>query len=204
MLSHYIYSKTNSIPRELCNDIIQLFEEASDKCDGVTGGGMNKNVKDTMDYVISNDPKWTKINKLLIAEIEKHSRLYISYLVKINAFAGFNASKCENCYSGELLTRLTPFQIQRYEQNKGKYVYHTDFKKDNIICNVNCKRVITFLWYLNDVEIGGETELMEHIKIKPVAGKLILFPADLAFVHCGNMPISSNKYIITGWLHFAY
>jgi TATA-box binding protein (TBP) (component of TFIID and TFIIIB) len=31
-------------------------------------------------------------------------------------------------------------------------------------------------------------------------GKLLFFPADAGFPHCGYMPILSNKYIITGWL----
>ena len=36
--------------------------------------------------------------------------------------------------------------------------------------------------------------------IKPEAGKLLLFPASWTFPHCGQMPISHDKYIITGWL----
>ena len=61
-------------------------------------------------------------------------------------------------------------------------------------------RMITYLWYLNDVDKGGETEFWGTYKVKPEAGKLILFPATWSYPHCGNIPISNAKYIITGWL----
>jgi hypothetical protein len=66
-------------------------------------------------------------------------------------------------------------------------------------------RIITYLWYLNDVEEGGETDFPDiNIKVKPETGKLVLFPATWDFPHCGKMPISSNKYIVTGWLYVDY
>ena len=64
-------------------------------------------------------------------------------------------------------------------------------------------RVITFLWYLNTVEEGGETELLGSVNIKPERGKLLLFPASWTFPHRGKMPISHDKYIVTGWFHVS-
>jgi len=58
-----------------------------------------------------------------------------------------------------------------------------------------------FIFYLNNVEEEGETEIWGHKHIKPSAGKLLLFPASWTFSHCGKMQISSDKYIITGWLY---
>ena len=63
---------------------------------------------------------------------------------------------------------------------------------------------LTYIWYLNDVIEGGETEFFGNYKIKPEVGKLVLFPACWSFPHCGLMPISSNKYIITGWLYLSF
>jgi hypothetical protein len=51
------------------------------------------------------------------------------------------------------------------------------------------------------VENGGETEIWDDFKIKPETGKLLLFPSSWTFPHRGVMPISDNKYIITGWLY---
>ena len=78
--------------------------------------------------------------------------------------------------------------------------YHDDFcitiENDNIFY-----RKIVFIFYLNDVDTGGETELLDDYKIKPKAGRLLFFPATWTYPHRGCIPISDNKYIATGWLY---
>ena len=86
--------------------------------------------------------------------------------------------------------------IQKYQKNKGKYVYHNDASFES-----TKYRVITYIWYLNDVEEGGETEFFGEYCVKPEKGKLVLFPASWTFPHCGKIPISHDKYIVTGWLY---
>jgi hypothetical protein len=90
------------------------------------------------------------------------------------------------------------FMIQKYDKLDGKYIYHDDSFID---FNKNRYRVFTYLWYLNTVTEGGETVFWDSYKIKPEAGKLVLFPACWTFPHTGKMPISDNKYIITGWVY---
>jgi hypothetical protein len=60
---------------------------------------------------------------------------------------------------------------------------------------------LTYIWYLNDVNEGGETIIWDNHKIKPTTGKLLLFPATWTYPHSGLMPISNDKYIITGWIY---
>ena len=88
--------------------------------------------------------------------------------------------------------------IQKYKKFQGKYTYHHDFYNDY---ESKRHRTVTYLWYLNDVEEGGETEFWGSYNIKPKKGKLIFFPATWCFPHRGKMPISSDKYIITGWFY---
>jgi Rps23 Pro-64 3,4-dihydroxylase Tpa1-like proline 4-hydroxylase len=88
------------------------------------------------------------------------------------------------------------FQIQRYTKDVGLYNFHNDFHIDG-----RGFRSLTYLFYLNDVEEGGETEFYNGLKIKAERGKLIFFPSSWNYVHKGNMPLSSNKYIITGWVY---
>ena len=60
------------------------------------------------------------------------------------------------------------FQIQCYKQNIGHYVYHHDFS-----CASKSHRVLTYLWYLNDVAEGGETEfLYQKCRVKPTKNRL--------------------------------
>jgi len=68
----------------------------------------------------------------------------------------------------------------------------------------NASRIVTMMLYLNDVEEGGETEfLYYHKRIKPKAGRLLIWPSGYPHTHRGNPPLSGEKYIITGWLNLV-
>jgi hypothetical protein len=201
-LENYFYINNNSLSRELCNEIISTFEsENFGKYDGMTAGGLNKNIKDTVDFLIpdknQNDKsQWSKIRTVLDKELNNNVKKYIK---KINDCISVNEENSSNKYL--VFNKFVTFetiQIQRYTKNKGRYIYHNDFA-----CDLKNKkyRVITFLWYLNDVSEGGETEFWATHKIKPETGKLLLFPATWTYPHRGMMPVSNDKYIMTGWIY---
>jgi len=193
----YIYQNNNSLCSELCKEIIEIFENDKNKHDGLTIGGINKKVKDTMDLnIYKTDNKWSEVCNFLETELTYNLKIYSENInKKYKNVDGFDKSY-------EVLNKnieITPFMVQRYIKNEGKYIYHNDF---NIDYKKKSYRVLTYLFYLNDIDEGGETEFFGgDIKIIPKAGKLIIFPASWTFPHCGKMPISSNKYIITGWIY---
>ena len=197
MIMDYIYQNNNSLCSELCKEIIEIFENDKNKHDGLTIGGINKKVKDTMDLnIYKTDNKWLEVCNFLETELTYNLKIYSENINKKYK----NVNGFDNSY--EVLNKnieITPFMVQRYIKNEGKYIYHNDF---NIDYKKKTYRVLTYLFYLNDVVEGGETEFFGgDIKIIPKAGKLIIFPASWTFPHCGKMPISSNKYIITGWIY---
>ena len=56
------------------------------------------------------------------------------------------------------------------------------------------------MFYLNDVEEGGETGFYyQDVEIKPKKGTLVIFPAGFTHLHRGKMPVSNNKYIANFW-----
>ena len=64
------------------------------------------------------------------------------------------------------------------------------------------QRVAVWMIYLNDDYEGGETEFLYYKKrIKPERGKLLIWPAGYTHTHRGNMVLSGNKYILTGWFY---
>ena len=200
-MEKYIYTNKISLSREVCQDIINLFESEERKYDGVTQGGLQKNIKDTKDFVIpENEAKWYKYYKLLHDELTRNSHIYINKLNENPSFQNVNQNTTSIYkHFSNIKISHSGFMAQRYIMNEGRYVYHHDFAVD---LKNKKNRVITYLWYLNDVEEGGETDFPDiNIKVKPEAGKLVLFPASWDFPHCGKIPISSNKYIITGWLY---
>jgi hypothetical protein len=65
----------------------------------------------------------------------------------------------------------------------------------------NSRRFISFLWYLNDIESGGNT-VFNEIVIKPKRRRLLMFPPLWMFPHSGEPPISGPKYIMSTYLHY--
>lgn len=87
-------------------------------------------------------------------------------------------------------------KIQKTEIGEGYHVWHSEDQSLNV-----SNRILTFTVYLNDVEEGGETEMLYYpIRIKPKTGRVAIFPATFTHTHRGNPPISNTKYIITGWM----
>ena len=203
-MEKYIYINKKSLSSEVCRDLIELFENEERKYDGITHGGLQKNIKDTKDFNIpENEPKWYKYYHLFHNELTRNLQIYINKLNENPSFQNINQNTT-NIYKPLKGSKFSHsvFMIQRYIMNEGRYVYHHDFSIDS----QNKKhRVITYLWYLNDVLEGGETDFPDlNLKVNPETGKLVLFPATWDFPHCGKMPISSNKYIVTGWLYIDY
>ena len=85
----------------------------------------------------------------------------------------------------------TGYQIQK-TQPGDYYIWHHD---------QTTSRLVTFIWYLNDVKDDGYTEFIDGTRIQPEAGKLIIFPATWDFLHRGVSPKTEIKYICTGWVH---
>lgn len=202
ILENYFYINQHSLSPEICNDIINYFEiEENGKYEGNTGGGLRKDIKDTLDFQIpakneKNKPHWNRIRDLLERELNNNVKKYVK---KINDAITVVEENSDNKYKVfDKFVSFETIQIQRYTKLKGRYIYHQDFLTE---WETKKFRVITFLWYLNDVAEGGETEFWGTHRIKPEAGKLLFFPATWTYPHRGMMPISNDKYIITGWIY---
>jgi hypothetical protein len=188
----YIKSYPTSLPPDLCERIIEKYEKEDTKQPGVTKGGVNTDIKHTMDFHLKfapEDEEWKEIDTILYNEL--HNRMN-EYYDELNT--------PQDIYVRYVNITDYGFQIQRYEANEGFYKYHNDFNIEEDERPVSF-RLLTYLWYLNTVDEGGETEFFGNYKIKPEQGKLVLFPATWTYPHKGCMPLSGRKYIITGWIY---
>lgn len=186
-----IYQNKKALNVHLCDDMITMFElNKIEQRQGVTIGGLQRNIKETYDITFSNESSeyWSNCSKHIIEVLYNNLREWKKQ---------FKLSEKDTYALTEKLTLRNSFILQKYEKNRGKYTYHDDFA----IASTREHRVATFIFYLNTVENGGETEFMDTFKVKPEKGKLVLFPASWTYYHRGKMPISDNKYIITGWLY---
>ena len=189
-MSSLIQIFENSISSRVCDNLIYKFENNKYLEKGVTSAGYVPKAKITTDLVLRSNEisNLSEIYNLLNSKLI----YYINEYRKITNF-----SLPINFINSEFL-------IMKYLKNEGHYAFHNDFhltdNKSNITKEIGCCRILTYLFYLNTIDEGGETEFIDGTKIKPEKGKLLIFPATWNYVHKGNIPLSSNKYIVTGWL----
>ena len=94
--------------------------------------------------------------------------------------------------------RIEDIRIKRYRPGTDeKFEPHYDALDDK------CNRYLVFLWYLNDVADGGETEFCNlALKVQARTGRLLMFPPYWMFQHAGLPPRSNDKYIVSTYLLF--
>jgi hypothetical protein len=88
------------------------------------------------------------------------------------------------------------FRIYKQLKNEGdvKYCSGDNYKYSK-------KRVFQIIWYLNDIEEGGETDFLGYYKIKPKKGDIVVFPSEWFFPYCENTSLSHDKYILYGYIY---
>jgi hypothetical protein len=90
-------------------------------------------------------------------------------------------------------------KIQKTIPSQGYHVWHIEHGQGR----ENEKRILVYSIYLNTVEEGGETEfLYQSQRVKPVKGRIVIWPAGFPYVHRGNPPLSGEKYIVTSWISY--
>ena len=197
-----IYEK--AIPEDICEFIINEFEASNSQSEGISGAGVNKAVKSSTDLMIHlnlNEPNWSYIYDYLRENLLGNLVDYIEHnpFMTINGDFKSKSSVVRTAQSCFLAANNgnPHMQMQRYIDDQGYYAWHHENEGGSSI-----KRELFFIYYLNDVSEGGETEFkFNHQKVKPETGKLIMAPALWTHKHRGNPPLNGQyKYIITGWI----
>ena len=89
--------------------------------------------------------------------------------------------------------------LKRYRPNSAER-FQLHFDAINHLSN----RYLVLLWYLNDVEHGGDTRFPRlDIEITARAGRLLMFPPYWMYQHEGLPPQSGDKYILSTYLLFT-
>lgn len=204
-MDRLIHIEEQALQSGFCKFVIETYENSDHlMIDGLSGGGLNKSIKDSKDIMISKaageSQEWTFIYDYLR---ENLLSCLVDYLRK-NPFCYTNAS-----YSSDLSLIATAgmnfgsfnngnphMQMQRYIDHQGYHAWHHENEGGS-----TAKRELFYIYYLNDV-IGGETEFkFNPLKIQPKEGTLIMAPAYWTHKHRGNPPFEGqSKYIITGWI----
>ena len=181
----FIFHWPGALEPEFCSRMIQQFESNEEQQhQGVVGlGEIRLELKRSTDVYLQGEPEWDWADGIL----------YESLLAMFNelgkVFDIFKEPGLED----------TGYQIQR--TNPGEfYHWHKDVNRHSR------KRVLVFLWYLNDMpeEYGGATEFkFQGVKVQPEVGKLIVFPPYWTHMHRACEVYKGAKYVCTGWISYA-
>jgi hypothetical protein len=182
------------IPDEACDQAIELFNKYE---------SFNKTWTRFSSENTTQDQKQDKqlfcapdIITDEVFSINKLKILMVNFdLALKNYFIETNIKKY--CDSAELITEHV--KIQKTLPTEGYHVWHVEHGKGH-----DCeKRVLVYTIYLNTVEEGGETEfLYQSQRVKPVKGRIVIWPAGFPYVHRGNPPLSGEKFIATSWVNY--
>ena len=169
----------NSIPNKVCDDLISFFESNPKKHETFNNNGTPNF---TQINLTRNREEKKDIHNKLIQIVFKHRNEYYKHVHR-DVFPDSHA--------------FEEFRIKRYNTGgEDRFDTHVDVKDHS-----SARRFLSFFWYLNDVEEGGETEFDDLI-IKPKKGTLVIFPPLWMFPHKGNPPISGTKYLLSTYLHY--
>jgi len=181
-LNDFIQIYDDSVEGYVCDYLVDFFEKSSsiqvkvenDRKPNFTEVNLTENSKQTEEI--------TNIHNYFIQKTFEYRNIYYEFVDK-------------RCFPEE--HNFEQFRIKRYIPNENEaFDTHVDVSDYE-----SARRFLSFLWYLNDVKIGGETEF-RHLTIRPKKARLIVFPPLWTFPHKGVEPTSNSKYILSTYLHY--
>ena len=181
----FIYEIRHALKSDVCGIIVDRFEAHKEhQYEGRIGQLQTKDrsIKKSTDMTVSDKPEWKDVDGMFF-------RSLTTALQAVRERFPFFRGRFKDM----------GYAIQR--TNTGEYYHwHIDGGSHEF-----SYRQLVVVWYLNDVPgPGGETEfLYQDVKIKPEAGKMLLFPPFWTHEHRGVTLEKGVKYIATTWVVFA-
>jgi hypothetical protein len=181
-LQDFIHIYENSLEPDICNFLISLFDQIPDKHERHDNNGKPNFTQFNLTENRELTPEVNQVHNRIIRKIFEYRDKYYEFVDK-RVFPEEHA--------------LEQFRIKKYEPNGvDQFDTHVD-----VVDYGSSRRFLSFMWYLNDVESGGQT-IFKDVQIQPKQGTLIMFPPLWMFPHKGEPPISGPKYIMSAYLHY--
>jgi hypothetical protein len=175
------------LTEDLCRTAIENYQRDPRRHPGYTVGSRGENksydeVKVSTDLGIDSEGVWTAIHEQLHQTV---SRVVLSIAAQFPSLRVWPL-------------RTTGYKIQHYRKNEGHFKWHFDALGPGA-----WERQLALVIFLNSVAEGGETSFHRHnLRVRPVAGDALLFPTFWTHMHCGEIPRSEDKYIVSSFVCF--
>jgi hypothetical protein len=172
----------NAIEKNICDILIDIFDTHEDKHDIIENDRKPNFTQLNLTEISTESEEITQVHNYLISKVFEYKKEYYEFIDK-------------RCFPEE--HAFEQFRIKKYN-NDG----HDSFDSHVDVTDYSsARRFLSFLWYLNDVDIGGET-VFKDVTLKPQVGKLMIFPPLWMFPHYARPPVSNVKYILHTYLHY--
>jgi len=189
-----IYDESVSI--ELCNEFVENFELAKKNRTIIDLSKENETQLPIQDRDIYRTDEVAYVTPL-------SSTIYPN--PPVHAYFVF-LRKCFTCYvkrynimfNGPLIFNEV-FKIHKVRKSEGFHAWHHEKGDPSQL-----DRLIAYMTYLEVPKKGGETEFLHQgLRIDPIVGRTLIWPAGFTHMHRGLMPLDGEKMYITGWFHTA-
>ena len=178
----------DALSKKECEILINQFEKSDKIQQGSTASGHNPGMKDCLELHCNLEEGCVITNILrpkLISYMNKYVKKYRFHENKGALDLIYTWGCCKW------------FNIQKYDgKDDGYKQWHCEQGR----CNVSSKRILAWMFYLNDAKSG--TEFAYFPTINPKAGRCAIWPSSWTHLHKGVTPNKGVKYIATGW--FSY
>ena len=197
VINNFLGIFPNAVSKEYCEKVIKRVEYIQ-QAGGREGKilsrqeeeGISPMYKDNDTYFLGDDDNHISMEKdfPLLKEFNQTIwKCYHKYVHKYGVIASLSKQQ------------IGPgVRIQKYCPGQGYHLWHCDADGAKV-----AHKILVGSLYLNTVKEGGETEfLYQGVRVPPVQGTVLLFPAGWTHPHRGNPPLKKNKYLLTTWLGF--
>jgi len=182
-LKDYILVLEDIIPEELCDAILNEYENSNEWLDTMVGGKghINKEIRNCTTIEMS-------LNELI--EKNKHVRKILDD--KVFECAKKAIEKYNEKFKQAHISKDSGYQLLKYEKG-GFYTQHVD-------SFTNTPRTISCSFTLNDNFNGGEFSFFDNKNIYSLKkGSAIMFPSNFLYPHSVLPVINGTRYSIVTW-----
>ena len=126
----------------------------------------------------SNEPPWDSYKKALRICFDKYFE---------------NFSNAKSMHGG---LELEHYNLQHYKPSEGFYMWHKENNGEPDVLH----RHLVFMTYLTDTSDAGTEFMTQNITVPCERGVTLIWPAAWTHTHRGQISLTNEKTIVTGWL----
>ena len=180
-----------SVPVELCNEFVKNYELAKKNRTiiDVTKENETQNLDKISPFARKDEVAFVAPTSSTIYPIPP-VKAYFKFLHEcfINYVERYSIE-----FSGPIFNDV--FKIHKVRKTEGYHQWHYERGAP-----IGLDRLLAYMTYLETPKKGGETEFLhQSLRIEPIVGRTLIWPAGFTHMHRGNPPLDGEKMYITGW-----